>query len=258
LALVFFWLSVSLQDRQSGVYQEQSAAIAISAPVQAIMYGGDRFLAANIEAIRAAASSTADEAQVFRLRAHLEVSRLNPCHEDNYWIGNAALSWGGAEEEGFQLLRNAIRCRYWDEWPAFFYGFNQHFFRKNIDEARWAVELAAQRSKANAAAFRSFSIMLAAGDIDDVRLALEMIERERDQARDIKLKEMLNKRAIRLQGLLLLRDAQARYEQKFQRSLSDPVDLLSSKIIEAFPEDPLGVGYIFDGEVFHLRQLNIQ
>lgn len=257
-SLVLFWLGVWLQDRQFGTYQERSAAIAISAPVQAIIYGGDRYLAANVEAIRAAASSTAEEAHEFRMRAHLEVSRLNPCHEDNYWIGNAALSWGGAEEEGFKLLKNAIHCRYWDEWPAFFYGFNQHFFRKNTDEARRAVDLAAQRSKNNASAFRSFSIMLAAGKIDDARLALEMITRERDQSSDLKLKEMLNKRVVRLQGLLLLRNAQARYEKQFQRPLSDPSDLISLKIIEGFPEDPLGVGYVFDGKVFNLRKLNIQ
>ena len=257
-ALVLFWLGAWLQDRQSGVYQEKAAVIAISAPVQVIMYGGDRYLAANIEAIRAAAASTAEESHGFRLRAHLEASRLNPCHEDNYWIGNAALSWGGAEEEGFQLLKNAIRCRYWDEWPAFFYGFNQHFFRKNTDEARWAIDLAAQRSKDNTSAFRSFSVMLEAGDIDDARLALALIERERDQARDSKLKEMLDKRAIRLQGLLLLRNAQIQYEKKFLRPLSDPADLVSSEIIEAFPEDPLGVGYTFDGKIFRLHQLGIQ
>jgi hypothetical protein len=258
LSLVLFWLGVWLQDRQYGAYQERSAAIAISAPVQTIMYGGDRYLAANIEAIRAAASSSADEAHGFRLRAHLEASRLNPCHEDNYWIGNAALSWGGAEGEGLQLLESAIRCRYWDEWPAFFYGFNQHFFRKNTDEARWAVDLAAQRSKDNAAAFRSFYIMLAAGDIDDARLALEMIEHEREQARDLKLKKMLSKRVMRLQGLLLLRDAQARYERKFQRALAAPSDLVSSGIIKDFPDDPLGVGYNFDGKTFQLHQLGIQ
>lgn len=257
-ALVLFWLTVLLQDRSSGIYQEKPAAIAMSAPVQVIMYGGDRFLAANIETIRAAASSSAEEARDFRMRAHLEVSRLNPCHEDNYWIGNAALSWGGAEEEGFELLRNAIHCRYWDEWPAFFYGFNQHFFRRNTEEARRAVDLAAQRSRSNASAFRSFSIMLAAGEIDDARLALEMIVRERDQSRDLKLKEMLNKRVVRLEGLLLLRNAQARYEKQFQRPLSDPADLISSKIIEDFPEDPLGIGYSFEGEIFHLRKLDIQ
>lgn len=253
-----FWLGIGLQNRQVSAYQEKSAVIAISAPVQAILYGGDRFLAANIEAIRAAASSTAADAHGFRLRAHLEVSRLNPCHEDNYWIGNASLSWGGAEEQGLQLLKNAIRCRYWDEWPAFFYGFNQYFFHKKTAEARWAINLAAQRSRDNSAAFRNFSIMLAAGDVDDTRMALEMIEQERDQASDPKLKGMLDKRAIRLQGLLLLRDAQAQYERKFQRALAAPADLISSEIIEAFPDDPLGIGYNFDGQTFHLHQLDIQ
>lgn len=260
LALMLFWLSVAIRDDTQSRNQEKSAAIAIAAPVQILLYGGDRFLAANIETIRAAASSTAPEAHSFSLRAHLEASRLNPCHEDNYWIGNVALSWGGAKEEGFALLRNAMRCRYWDEWPAFFYGFNQNFFNHNIKEARWALELAAQRTphNANAALFRNFSIMLAAGEINDTRMALELIEKERDQASDPKLKEMLAQRATRLRGLLTLRDAQAAFETKTGRPLSDPQELLDSGYLDVYPTDPLGIGYEFRDNSFQLRQVRNQ
>ena len=257
LALTLFWLSVASRGDTQSSYQEKSAAVSISAPVLTLLYGGDRFLAANIEAVRAAASTTAPEAQSFRLRAHLEVSRLNPCHEDNYWIGNASLSWGGAEDEGFVLLRNTMRCRYWDEWPAFFYGFNQHFFNHKTEEARWALEQAAQRSThaANAAVFRNFSIMLAAGEIDDTRTALELIEKERDQASDPKLKEMLDQRVTRLRGLLTLQDAQAAFETQTGRPLSEPRELLDTGLLDAYPTDPLGIGYEFRDNSFHLRQV---
>ncbi|MCK9532048.1 MAG: hypothetical protein M0R77_16010 [Gammaproteobacteria bacterium] len=257
-AAALFWVAVALQGALDIQREERPPAIITAGPVQLLLYGGDRFLGANIESIRAAASVTANDAENFRLRAHLAVSRLNPCHEDNYWIGNASLTWGGAEEQGFSILHNAMYCRYWDEWPAFFYGFNQQFFLHNVPEARRMLEIAAQRSPANAAAFRNFSIMLAAGEIDDVRLAIEMLLREREQTTDTKLREMLNKRVVRLRGLLVLRDAQAAFETRFGQRLSRPEELLERGLLEAFPDDPLRLGYEFRDQTFHLTKLTIQ
>jgi hypothetical protein len=257
-AIVLFWLTVAMQNNVTTRQHERPAEIVVAGPTQVLLYGGDRFLAANIEAIRAAASATANEAQGFRLRAHQSVSRLNPCHEDNYWIGNAALSWGGAEEQGFELLSNAMHCRYWDEWPAFFYGFNQNFFLHNLPEARKALELAAQRSQSNAAVFQTFSLMLAAGEIDDTRAAIEMLQRERDKAKDPKLRDMLDKRVVRLNGLLTLRDAQATFEKRYKRPLAEAKELLESGLLESFPDDPLELGYEFRDHTFHLHQLKVE
>ncbi len=253
-----FWVFVALQDTDELQQHEAPEEVVVAEPVQVLLYAGDRFLAANIEAIRAQAAATAADAHTFRLRAHAAASRLNPCHEDNYWIGNASLSWGGANDQGFELLRNASHCRYWDEWPVFFYGFNQHFFLHNTPEARRAMEIAAQRSSDNAAMFRNFSIMLAAGEIDDTHLALELLENERDQAKDPKLREMLNKRVIRLQGLITLRKAQIAFEKRFKRPLKQPSELLESGLLEGFPADPLRIGYEFRDQTFHLRQMKIR
>jgi hypothetical protein len=257
-AAALYWLAVAQYHTATLEQQEDHHEIVLTGPLQPLLYGGDRFLAANIESIRAAASTTTTEAQNFSLRAHLEVSRLNPCHEDNYWIGNASLSWGGSPEQGTDLLRNAMHCRYWDEWPAFFYGFNQHYFLHNNAEARQALELAAQRSANNAAAFRTFSTMLAAGEIDDTRLALEMLQRERDKAKDPALRGMLDKRVGRLKGLLILREAQAEYENRFKQPLQYPEELLKSGLLETFPEDPLKLGYEFRDQTFHLHKLKTQ
>lgn len=257
-ALAIFWATVAVQDVDTTKQHERLAEVVVAGPTQVLMYGGDRFLAANIESIRAAASATATDAQGFRRRAHQAVSRLNPCHEDNYWIGNASLTWGGAEEQGFELLYNAMHCRYWDEWPAFFYGFNQHFFLHNTPEARRTLEVAAQRSSNNAAAFRNFSIMLAAGEIDDTRTALELLQNERDKANDTKLREMLEKRIRRLTGLLTLRDSQEVFEKRYGKHLSSPQELLESGMLESLPVDPLGIGYEFRDQKFHLRQMKNQ
>lgn len=252
-----FWVSVALQDDATQQH-EIPEEVVVAEPVQVLLYAGDRFLAANIEAIRAQAAATVGDAHSFRLRAHAAASRLNPCHEDNYWIGNSSLSWGGATEQGFQLLRNASRCRFWDEWPVFFYGFNQSFFLHKIPEARRAMEIAAQRSTDNAAMFRNFSIMLAAGEIDDTQMALELLENERDQAKDPKLHEMLDKRVIRLKGLITLRNAQAAFEKRYKRPLKQPGELLDSGLLDGFPDDPLRIGYEFRDQNFHLRQMKIQ
>jgi len=257
-ALLFFWLTVSLQGSVEINRQERPAAIVVTGPIQLLLYGGDRFLAANIDSIRAAASATANDADEFRMRAHRAVSSLNPCHEDNYWIGNASLSWGGAEKEGFRLLLNAMNCRYWDEWPAFFYGFNQHFFLKNVEQARYGIEIAAQRSRDNAAVFRTFSTMLAAREIDDSHMALQMLQREHDTARDPSFREMLKKRITRLQGLIALRDAQREFETRLGRALIEPKELLEYGLLESLPNDPLRLGYEFRDQTFHLRQQKIQ
>ncbi len=256
-ALILFWAAVALQSNTTRRL-ERPAEVFIEGPVQVFLYGGDRFLAANIESIRAATSATATGAEHFRLRAHQGVSRLNPCHEDNYWIGNASLSWGGAVDGGFTVLFNAMHCRYWDEWPAFFYGFNKHFFQGDVKDARRVLELAAQRSPHNTAAYRNYSIMLAAGEIDDARLAVEMLKHEQNQASDPDLREMLGKRVGRLQGLVILRDAQNTFEKRFGPPLESPSELLNKGVLSRIPEDPLGIGYEFRDHAFHLREIEIK
>ncbi len=257
VALSAFWTTVALDGSSSMPTDLSPPQVVITAPVQLLLYGGDRFLAANIESIRATASATTMGAEDFRLRAHQSASRLNPCHEDNYWVGNASLSWGGAEEYGFDLLYNAMYCRYWDEWPAFFYAFNQYFFRQNIAEAQRLLEIAAQRTMTNVAAFRTFSTMLEIGKLDNVRMAMKMLKQEHDDSKDPKFREMIDKRIVRLNGLLTLRDAQTIYEERLGKPLTQPQELVDTGILKSFPVDPLGIGYEFRDHIFHLRQMNI-
>lgn len=236
--------------------------VVLSAPVQVLLSGGDRFLAANFESIRAVATASdapeAAEANAsFAIRARRVVAQLNPCHEDNYYQGNALLTWGGAVAEGNDLLRRATDCRFWDEVPPFFYGFNQYFFLHDVDGARTALETAAERATDNAAAFRKFAIMLAAGELKDDNAALEFLQHERAQTNDPKLQGMLDKRIARLQGLMALRAAQKRYEARFGWALADPQALIDSGELAAFPDDPLRIGYEFAEGRFRLKELRI-
>ena len=236
--------------------------VVVSAPVQLLLTGGDRFLAANIESIRAVATTSdnpeAAEANAsFAIRARRVVAQLNPCHEDNYYQGNALLTWGGAVAEGNDLLKRATECRTWDEIPPFFYGFNQYFFLHDVEGARASLEIAAKRATDNAAGFRKFAIMLAAGELKDDSAALDFLQQERAQTSDPKLQGMLDKRIARLQGLITLRAAQQRYEARVGQPLTNPQALIDSGELEAFPNDPLRIGYEFADGRFRLKELKI-
>ncbi len=234
--------------------------VVISAPVQLLLNGGDRFLAANLETMRLTSTvseSNDSDTTSYLVRATSLVTQLNPCHEDSYYLGSALLSWGGAEKEGSILLKRATECRHWDWIPAFFYGFNQLYFHNNSTEAQRALELAAQRSPENYASLQKTAIMIATGQIDDDRMALDYLRLQRDQVSDPKLKKMLEKRAIRLEGLISLREAQQRFEKQFNRPLHEASELLSTGLLEQFPKDPLGIGYEFTDGVFMLRKLKI-
>ncbi|WP_244973823.1 hypothetical protein [Ectopseudomonas mendocina] len=233
--------------------------VVIAAPVLLVLFGGDRFLAANIEAMRLAATGMdfglADTG--YLIRAQQEVAELNPCHEDNYYLANGLLTWGGADREGNKVLRRAMQCRFWDEFPAFFYGFNQAFFNKDIAEASRALELAAERATDNAAGFRKLAVMLRAESFADEKLALNYLIQQRDDARgDSKLFQMLDKRVVRLQGLIDLRSAQRRYESQ-HGLLSDLVQLVSSGELSAIPEDPLRLGYELKNGQIILKKMQI-
>lgn len=233
--------------------------VVVAAPVLLGLFGGDRFLAANLEVMRLAATGVGSggAGTDYLIRAQQEVAELNPCHEDNYYLANGLLTWGGAEREGSEVLRRASACRFWDEYPPFFYGFNKFFFERDVEAAALYLEEAASRATANSAGFRKFAIMLKAEQIQDERFALEFLQNEHDQASDPKLKGMLAKRVQRLQGLVALREAQRRFEEQAGQSLAAPEQLIEQGLLVAFPEDPLKLGYEFIDGRFVLKKLKV-
>lgn len=232
--------------------------VVVAAPVLLVLFGADRFLAANLETMRLAATG-ADWGQAdtdYLIRAQQAVAELNPCHEDNYYLANGLLTWGGADREGTEVLRRAMQCRFWDELPAFFYGFNQAFFNKDITEASRALELAAKRATGNAAGFRKMAVMLQAEQFADEQLAFNYLIQQRDSASDPKLRDMLDKRVVRLQGLIELREAQRRYEEEHGPLLTLE-QLVKQHLIDSVPADPLRLGYeLRDGRI-ELKKLKI-
>lgn len=259
VALAVFLLLVWMRGGSLPPQVDNGPQVVVPASVQVLLYGGDRFLAASVESVRAAASGRDLEASQgsYRLRAHRVVAQLNPCHEDNYWIGNAALSFGGASDMGSDLLLRAIRCRFWDEMPPFLYGFNQRFFNSDLVKARRAFELAADRATGNAAGFRQMAIMVTVNALRDAQAALAMLQAERDAARDPNLRAMLDRRIVRMEGLLTLRKARRVYEERTGKPLGSAAQLVEAGVLKALPADPMRIGYeLRDGE-FYLRQLKV-
>ncbi|MDX1369597.1 hypothetical protein [Pseudomonas sp.] len=232
--------------------------VVIAAPILMALYGGDRFLAADLEAMRLAATGmqNGQSDTNYLIRAQQVVAQLNGCHEDNYYLANGLLTWGGAVGEGNQVLRAAVQCRTWDFMPAFFYGINLAFFQRDIAEAQRVLELGAQRSPENAAGLRKLAVMLQADTFADEKLALNYLIQQRDAASDPKLHDMLDKRVVRLQGLVTLREAQRRFEAK-NGALVRLEQLVEAGLLPALPDDPLRLGYeLREGQII-LKKLKI-
>ncbi len=238
--------------------------VVVTAPLQLLLYMGDRYLAANVETIRLAATgmeinpATGTIDGRYLLRAHQVVTDLNACHEDNYYLANAILAWAGASQEANETLWAAAECRHWDFLPPFLYGFNKYFFSRDIQAAQKGLEIAADRDEFNASSIRRFSIMIATEELNDVSAAIAYLEEQRKQTTSKSLVDSLQKRIVRLEGLVTLQEAHSVYEQEYGEELKVPQALLDKGILDAYPVDPLGVGYEFVDGQFKLRQLTIQ
>ncbi len=232
--------------------------VVIPAPLLVALHGGDRFLAADLETMRLSATGMDDRGvdTGYLVRAQREVARLNACHEDNYYLANGLLTWGGAVEQGNEVLRAAVECRFWDEFPPFFYGINLSFFQRDNEEAARVLEIGARRSTDNAAAMQKLAVMLRAEQFADERLALNYLIQQRDSSVDPKLKDMLDKRVIRLQGLIQLREAQRQYESE-QGPLTDLQQLVDRGLLDELPNDPLRLGYELRAGSIELKKLKI-
>ncbi|MBU1284679.1 MAG: hypothetical protein KJ989_14545 [Gammaproteobacteria bacterium] len=238
--------------------QQVKDRVVIAAPILLALYAGDRFLAANLETIRLSATGMqGGQGDIsYLVRAQQVVSELNACQEDNYYLANGLLTWGGAVNEGNKVLRAAVQCRTWDFVPAFFYGVNLAFFERDITEAQRVLEVAAQRSPENAAGLRKMAIMLQVKSFANERLAMNYLVQQRDAASDPKLRDMLDLRVVRLQGLLALREAQHEFEVKHGK-LSSLDQLVERGFIPNLPADPLRLGYeLVNGRIV-LKKLKI-
>ncbi|HQR03993.1 MAG: hypothetical protein JSR19_05345 [Proteobacteria bacterium] len=240
--------------------QAMPGSVVLPPTLQTVLYGGDPWLAADVEAARVLVTGGPVEgiAPDYFERLQLAVALLNPCHEDNYYVANALLTWGGTVDSALAILRGATDCRFWDEYPPFFLGYNLDFFKGAHRQAKQALFEAADRASNNAAVFRRIGILYEAETYPDLHAAQKYLVAERDEARDTRLKQLLDQRIGRLAGLIVLQDAQDAFERRFRRLLQAPQELITSGMLKEFPRDPVRLGYVFENGRFALKELKIR
>jgi hypothetical protein len=235
-------------------------SVVIPPTLQTVLYFGDPYFAANVEAIRVLATGGPVEgiAEDYFDRLQLTVALLNPCHEDNYYVANSIMPWAGSVDAANAILLGATDCRYWDEVPPFFLAYNLNFFKREHLKARDTVFEAARRATDNRAGFQRMGIFYEAETYPDVRQAQTFLIAQRDQARDPKLKQVLDTRIGRLAGLIVLQDAQATYEKRVGHALRAPAELIAAGVLKQYPIDPVRLGYVFEDGHFELKQVKFR
>jgi hypothetical protein len=83
---------------------------------------------------------------------------------------------------------------------------------------------------------------------EDVQTALAVIRTMQQDTRDAKLKRILQMRIDRLEGLIVIREAAARYEKRTGKRLTDLHELLKTGDLKEAPQDPTGLGYTLNEE----------
>ncbi len=249
VGVLFFSLyavAVKQLDQIKRLSVKDELSIAIPPSIQIVLAGGDRYLAANLAVFRALVVGTSQlDPQAYEVlgRIQEDASRLNPSHEDNYYISQAILPWNGQVEADIKIQQAATTSRPWDAMPPFFLGFDKYYFLKDPVGGAENVRIAADRS---ATGNRESLMAMAARWYekgDDPTVTIGMIKAMAASTRDKELKRHLQMRMVRVQGLALLQKAAKAFTEKNGMPLNNLSELVSSGILKELPKDPLGQGY---------------
>lgn len=224
--------------------------VALPLFVQVFGAAGDRYLAANLMAIRALWSD------VFRMKPdefailaklQTDVSWLNPSHEDNYYIAAAVLPWNGEFDAGQMILARATAARRFDFMPAFFYAFNLlHFKGDAVGASTWLHEAAQYLPDPKERMQMERLAAIWMDKAQDLEQAARVVEMMASQASRKDFRRYLEVRAARLRMLHELRRSAVTYQQRTGQTLLKIEDLIDSGILRELPTDPLGFGFALD------------
>jgi hypothetical protein len=179
-------------------------------------------------------------------RIQTDAARLNPAHEDNYYISQAILPWNNQLEADMFIQQHAAEARPWDATPAFFLGFDKYYFlRDPVGGAQSLQQAAAHLPPGNREALMGMAARWYEKG-DDPRTAIGMIDTLAKGTRDKDLKKQLEDRKQRLEGLAKLRDAAKSYREQYGRPPARLADLIGPGFLEKVPSDPLNQGYTLD------------
>lgn len=220
--------------------------------VQVLMAAGDRYLAANLAGFRALVVSTETmQAENYRILGIVQsdAAWLNPAHEDNYYLAAAILPWAGELAAAQYILRKATEARPFDALPPFYYGFDELHFRKNpVEGAKWLRIAASQASDEleQIQLQQMAALWLSKGE--DLELSIRLLRTMASETRYKAFARFLEKRAERLENLLLLERAIARYTALNHQPPKRLQQLVERSILPTIPADPFGLPYEIDAE----------
>ena len=249
IGAIAYAATVRVLDSLPRPKQKELLAVAVPASVQVLLAGGDRYLAANMAVFRALVVGTEQlDPRTYEILGYIQsdASRLNPAHEDNYYISQAILPWNGQIEADIFIQGEATRARPWDTLPPFFFGFDKYYFLHDPIAGAQSVRIAAERAPPGYR--QSFTLMAARWSEkgDDPRVVIEFLEAMAKNARDRDLKRNLEARIERMQRLADLRDAAVKFSENTGRQPTKLSDLLGPGLLARLPEDPLGQGFMLD------------
>lgn len=218
--------------------------------VQVLMSAGDRYLAANLAGFRALVVSTETmKPESYRLLGAVQsdVAWLNPAHEDNYYIAAAILPWAGEVAATQYILRQATAARPFDSGPPFYYGFNElHFLKNPVEGAMW-LRVAASHTTDEMEQIQLQQIAaLWVSRGEDMELSIRLHRAMAKETRHKGFARFLEKRARRLENLLMLDRAIARYSEATGQLPIRVEHLVKFSILPAIPTDPFGMRYVID------------
>ena len=254
LALVFVATAERLKSapRQSVAVEMQ---VALPLFVKVFMAMGDRYLAANFEAIRAlvVATDRMKPAEFGILgKVQEDVSWLNPAHEDNYYIAFAVLPQYGELDAAQTILARASRVRFFDYQPSFFYAFNQWYYQHDpAGASAWLRQAAEKLPDPDQRLTMQNMAARWMDKVQDTELAIRVVEGMAREARRKDFRAYLELRVVRLRQLQQLRTAAVTYRERFGKPVPNLQELVSSGLLPALPQDPFGFGFGFDpqGEI---------
>lgn len=248
---LIFWLSSSALRDRPRPEENNALRVRLPIPVQLLYAGSDPFLAANLNVFRSMmVEASVTERETYRVQGQLQqdAALFNPRHEDNYYIAAAILPWNGYVNEAQHILKQAAETRTWDWMPPFFYAFGLWYFQHNMTEAgRWAEIAAGRSGEVNARALRAMAAKWYERG-DDPKLARALIEAMQQQTQDSSLKQQLQMRLERLEGLILLREAYSAYKAQQGTPPTTLENLLGYAGMNKLPQDPAGLGFRLDKE----------
>ena len=223
-------------------------------PVATLLAAGDPYLAANLQVIRGSVVATHLESPgQKRLFGRLleSASRLNPAHEDGYYLGQAILPWAGQVARNQRIQKRAEAARPWDWLPSFFRAFNLYYFRKKPAEAAPILGKAADRASPRN---RESLLALAAQWTSlgyQPKQALKVVRQLAAGAGPGPLRRHLAARQKQLRGLMRLQKAAAAFRKEEGRPPRSFEALIGYGGLQQIPDDPLGEGFRLDarGEV---------